>query len=124
MVFVQVVLTVVASLIISLASDASTAHLPFNPREYPKKVVSCPAINRAENTRVDIELRTCRLYSSQCSTRRKQSLIRNIRRLCQHQPQSRKNAAFLARVAKSMGELEISDTGVSGCDRQLHSFMN
>jgi hypothetical protein len=73
MVSVQV-LTVVAFLIISLASDAaSTAHLPFNPREYPKKVVSCPAINRAENTRVDIELRTSRLYSYQCSTRRKQS---------------------------------------------------
>ncbi|KAH9999509.1 alpha/beta-hydrolase [Russula vinacea] len=32
------------------------AHQPFNPREYPKKVVSCPAINRAENTQVDIQL--------------------------------------------------------------------
>jgi len=47
---------------ISLASDASTAHLPFNPRDYLKKVVSCPATNRAENTLVDIELRTSRIY--------------------------------------------------------------
>ncbi|KAN0124485.1 alpha/beta-hydrolase [Russula decolorans] len=55
MIFIQV-LTLVAILIISLASDVLTTHLPFNPRGYPKKVVSCPAINRAENTRVDIEL--------------------------------------------------------------------
>lgn len=59
MIFVQV-LTTVAFLIVSLASDASTAQLPFNPRGYPKKVASCPAINRAENTHVDIELRTSR----------------------------------------------------------------
>jgi hypothetical protein len=52
------VLIVAALLIISLAPDVLTAHLPFNPREYPKKVASCPAINRAENTRVDIELCT------------------------------------------------------------------
>jgi hypothetical protein len=44
--------------ILSLASDAVAAHSPFNPREYAKKVVSCPAINRAENAKVDIELRT------------------------------------------------------------------
>jgi len=49
-------LAAAAFLIVSLATDASTAHLPFNPLEYPKKVVSCPAINRAENTRVDIAL--------------------------------------------------------------------
>jgi hypothetical protein len=49
---------VIALLIIALASDALTTHLPFNPRDYPKKVASCPAINRAENTQVDIELRT------------------------------------------------------------------
>ena len=60
MIFVQV-LTLVAFFIISLTSDAKTAHLPFDPRGYPKKVVSCPAINRAENTHVDIELRTSRL---------------------------------------------------------------
>jgi soluble epoxide hydrolase/lipid-phosphate phosphatase len=42
--------------ILSLASDAVAAHSPFNPREYAKKVVSCPAINRAENAKVDIEL--------------------------------------------------------------------
>ncbi len=57
MISVQV-LTAVALLIISLAPDALTAHLPFHPRKYPKKVASCPAINRAENTRVDIELCT------------------------------------------------------------------
>jgi len=62
MTFVQV-LTVVAFFVVSIASDTSRAHLPFNPREYPKKVVSCPAINRAENTRVGIELRTRRLHS-------------------------------------------------------------
>ncbi len=63
-VMVSVQLLSVVALIISLASDASTVHLPFNPREYPKKVVSCPAIDRSENreTRVDIELRMSRLF--------------------------------------------------------------
>lgn len=79
-VFVQVL----AILIISLASSGvSTTHLPFNPREYPKKVVSCPAVNRAENTHVDIELRT---YESSLflPTQHHEGvfLIRNIRRLC------------------------------------------
>ena len=40
-----------------ILSDVVATHQPFNPREYPKKVVSCPAINRAENIQVDIQLR-------------------------------------------------------------------
>ena len=43
-----------ALITVSLSTDA---HLPFNPADYPKKIASCPAINRVENTGVDIELR-------------------------------------------------------------------
>ena len=57
MIFVQV-LSAVAFLLISIAPDALAADLPFNPREYSKKIVTCPAINRAQNTQVDINLRT------------------------------------------------------------------
>ncbi|KAI9512737.1 alpha/beta-hydrolase [Russula earlei] len=47
----------VALSIISLASDSLTsADLPFDPRKYPKKVATCPAINRAHNTHVVIDL--------------------------------------------------------------------
>jgi hypothetical protein len=63
MVSVQVFLAF-ALLTVSLSTDASaTTHLPFKPREYPKKIASCPAINRAENTEVDIELRKSTLSS-------------------------------------------------------------
>jgi len=55
MIFVQV-LSAVAFLLISIASDALAADLPFNPREYSKKIVTCPAINRAQKTQVDINL--------------------------------------------------------------------
>jgi hypothetical protein len=57
MIFIHV-LSAVAFLLISIASDALAADLPFNPREYSKKIVTCPAINRAQNTQVDINLRT------------------------------------------------------------------
>jgi hypothetical protein len=65
-------------LFVSLASTALTTRLPFNPREYPKNVVSCPAVNRAENTKVDIELRTSAFlfFAFAAAT-----LIRNTRRL-------------------------------------------
>jgi hypothetical protein len=46
-----------ALFIISVTSDGLAANLPFNPRDYPKKIVTCPAINRAQNTQVDIDLR-------------------------------------------------------------------
>jgi hypothetical protein len=47
------VLSTIALLFISVAST----HVPFDPRDYPKKVVTCPAINRAKNSQVDIDLR-------------------------------------------------------------------
>jgi hypothetical protein len=109
---------VAALLFISLASDALTTHLPFNPREYPKKVVSCPAINRAKNTPVDIELRTSVSFFPLWHMGGA-ILIQMTLRLRRHQSQSRKDVAFLARLAESMGELEISDTRVSGGDRLL-----
>ena len=71
-------LSAVAVLIISLGSDALAAHLPFNPREYPKNVVSCPAINHAENTGVDIELRTGSSLFVLLRHKEEAVLIRNI----------------------------------------------
>ena len=100
---------------ISLSSVALAAHLPFNPREYPKKIVSCPAINRAENTAVDIELRKG-TFSWLSWYMERAILIWNTRRLRRNQPQGRKNAAAPARLAESVGQLEISDTRVSGSD--------
>jgi hypothetical protein len=52
------VLSAVALFIVSVASGGSAAQLPFHPRDYPKKVASCPAVNRAQNAQVDIDLRT------------------------------------------------------------------
>ncbi|KAH9963261.1 alpha/beta-hydrolase [Russula dissimulans] len=40
----------------SSARLLQTAEASFNPRAYPNKVVTCPAINRAENTSVNIDL--------------------------------------------------------------------
>ena len=51
------VLSTVALFIISIASEGFAANLPFNPRVYPKSVVTCPAPNRAQNTTVNIDLR-------------------------------------------------------------------
>jgi len=45
-----------ALFIISVASGGLAVNLPFNPRDYPKKIVTCPAINRAQDTQVDIDL--------------------------------------------------------------------
>ncbi|KAI0303058.1 alpha/beta-hydrolase [Russula brevipes] len=53
------VLSAVALFIVSVASGGSAAQPPFNtfnPRDYPKKVASCPAVNRAQNAQVDIDL--------------------------------------------------------------------
>lgn len=51
------VLSTLALFIISIASDGLALNLPFNPRDFPKKVVTCPAPNRAQNITVDIDLR-------------------------------------------------------------------
>jgi hypothetical protein len=40
-----------------VASGNLAENLPFDPRDYPKKIVTCPAINRAQDTQVDIDLR-------------------------------------------------------------------
>jgi hypothetical protein len=49
-------LLAVVFVIISIASDGLAVN--FNPRAYTKKVATCPAVNRAENTQVDINLST------------------------------------------------------------------
>lgn len=107
-----------------ILSDVVAAHQPFNPREYPKKVVSCPAINRAENTPVDIQLRTNtslflllvqRLYERSNPN----SEIILCRRLRRHQSRGRRDASSPTRLAEPMGKLEISDPRVSGYDRPL-----
>ena len=56
MVFVRALLAF-ALITVFLSTDAAATRLPFNPRKYPKKIASCPAVNRVENTGVDIELR-------------------------------------------------------------------
>lgn len=50
------VLLTASLFLISVASNGFATKAPFNPRGYPKNVVTCPAINRAENKRVDIDL--------------------------------------------------------------------
>jgi soluble epoxide hydrolase / lipid-phosphate phosphatase len=50
------VLLAVAFFIISIASDGLA--VKFDPRGYTKKVVTCPAVNRAENRQVNIDLGT------------------------------------------------------------------
>lgn len=50
-------LVIISESIISQSSGGLAANLPFNPRDYPKKIVTCPAINRAQDTQVDIDLR-------------------------------------------------------------------
>jgi len=93
------VLSTVALFIISIASDGLAANLPFNPRDYPKKIVTCPAINRAQDTQVDIDLRM-NLISRHMG---EANLIWNARRLCRYQCQGREDAAARAWVAKSVG---------------------
>jgi len=56
------VLSTVAFSFVSVASAYASANAQFNPRDYPKKIVTCPAINRAQDTQVDIDLRT--IYSA------------------------------------------------------------
>lgn len=107
------VISTVALFIISIASDSLAANLPFNPRDYPKKIVTCPAINRVQNTQVDIDLRMGLI----CLIPRhmdEANLIWNARRLCRYQSQGREDPAAPARLAKSVGELEVPDTRVSG----------
>jgi soluble epoxide hydrolase/lipid-phosphate phosphatase len=45
-----------AWLLLSSASNSFATKAPFNPRDYQKSVVTCPAVNRAEGKRVDIVL--------------------------------------------------------------------
>ncbi|KAF8271703.1 alpha/beta-hydrolase [Lactarius quietus] len=45
-----------AFLLLSCASNGFATKAPFKPRDYPKSVVKCPAINRAKNQQVDIDL--------------------------------------------------------------------
>ena len=63
------VLLTVAFLIISVASEGLA--VKFNPRGYPKRVVTCPAVNRAENRQVNIDLSTSYLLVCYCSTCKK-----------------------------------------------------
>jgi len=107
------VLSTVALFIISIASDGLAVNLPFNPRDYPKKIVTCPAINRAQDTQVDIDLRInlpCLISRHMAEA----NLIWNTHRLCRYQCQGREDAAARAWMAKSVGELEVPDTRVSG----------
>ncbi|KAI0301879.1 alpha/beta-hydrolase [Multifurca ochricompacta] len=60
------VLLAASFFIISIGSDSLAAGLPFNPREYPKKVVTCAALNRAENKQVDIDLRMSHNFLGYC----------------------------------------------------------
>ena len=46
-----------ACLVLSSALNGFATKTLFNPRNYPKSAVTCPAINRAENKQVDIVLR-------------------------------------------------------------------
>ena len=50
-----------ACLFLSAVSNSFAIKAPFNPRDYPKSVATCPAINRAENKQVDIVLRMFRV---------------------------------------------------------------
>jgi len=51
------VLSIISSVTVA-ASDHQAGDSPFNPRAYLQKVVTCPALNRAENKTVNIDLRT------------------------------------------------------------------
>jgi hypothetical protein len=62
MVSIQVLATVAFSFV-SVASAYASANAQFNPRDYPKKIVTCTTINRAQDTRVEIDLRTYLLNS-------------------------------------------------------------
>jgi len=62
---------------------------PFNPREHLMNVVTCPAINRAENKQVDIDLRKSR---ARCGCERK---LRVLVDYVDINPQAKKTLLFL-----------------------------
>jgi hypothetical protein len=84
------VLSTIAFSFVSVASANASANAQFNPRAYLKKIVTCPAINRAQDTQVDIDLRTpsllgiAPLVGSKPDSAYPQTTLISIQRLRRH----------------------------------------
>ena len=87
-------------------SDSTAKHVDV--LSYPKKTAKCKAVNRKENTEKTIEI------SEYSASEWFSSRLTPLGRLCGCEPERRENDPFLARMARTLVELDTSNSGVQG----------